>query len=277
MKPRYLLYLFLFNLALLTGGCDWECLFFHRNSKLELVLTKENAYLCFPRWSPDDRIFYLEKIAEPWWGYGTLKVVNLDGTDEREVIDGLWTYFDLSDDGSKIAVTNDTIILLITPEGEVLDTIYHSQPYVECLRFGHEDTFLYYYAWGGGRSQRGFYRLNLYTGEEEFVKPYEEMGFDGFEVVADTIVLMGSYPSLNPTNSQYLITEGGGLYLFSLSTGDTIRLDARPYCNSGIKFPSWDPSGKDVIFSAGEMIGCIDPGCRLINLEIWILRDVLEE
>ncbi len=293
MKAKFFIGLGL--LVFLKGcGVDWFSWFiFRRNPNLKSVISEENCHLIMPCWHPDGKIFYLEIAGSD---AGTLMVVNADGSGKKKVIDGAWSYLTMSRDGTNLAVIKGKlsveywgvyidsggILILLTPDGEILDTVPTSQPYVLTCRFGWSDTFLYYYAYGSENdSSWGFYRINLYTWEEKFIEQCRDLNIMGFEVTPDGEIVEGMQ-SFNPVDHQYIISpqylfgsveKGEGLILLNFLSGEMDTLDTAPYPCAVILYPSWSPLGKDVVFSSAKCVG--DP-VRPTWFEIWILKDVLE-
>jgi len=306
-KMRVLLLIFMF----LFSGCGliewpWET-WLHRNPNLHLFLKKEGGYSLFkPVCSPNGKIYYIQQ------GYFSSQVsglmrINADGSGDTLLLEGHFRHLTMSRDGSKLVVIPTSCSsfispeevdihakeypILLTSEGTIIDTIFFSQSKVLYAEFGWNDLYLYCYAYGDSSNMDkwGFYKVNLLSHEETFIKrmDIDSVGCGGFFLSpADSIVVGYYYGKVNPVYSDYIIEvdgpvnyEGGRTYnweggLLLISKDTTIIINVSPYKYSALAFPDWSSDGKDVIFSGGNCAG--DP-MRLQTYELWILKDVIEK
>jgi Tol biopolymer transport system component len=314
MKEKKLL-LSTIILFLTISGCrkqneEWE-----RNPNLRLLISyANNRRSCFnPVWaSTGDKIYYLLTPVgkHPWEAGGQLRVINVDGTGDKLVLDGEFGALAISSDGSQLALTADATsdkggrLILIDINGSILDTISTCAPKVLDVEFGTDSSKLYYFAYDeNSDSLDGFYEINLETDiETRLISLKRTPVFRGFDISnSDSLLFYENilyniidsasqaysncrtsvWPQFCPTNETFVAFGSGSnpegyLMLLNLNTNNCIQLEAKPYEYSALLGPYWNPTGDQMIFPSATTWRGEDLPLYPRHFELWILEKVWE-
>ncbi|MBS4014871.1 MAG: PD40 domain-containing protein, partial [Candidatus Latescibacteria bacterium] len=291
-KTILLICILVLIVILMNLGCDWP-IFFRRNSNLKLLISKEGYSAFNPVWTPDgNKIYYLMVQQE---GYiesygGQLRVINIDGSNDRLVLDGTFGSLAITQDCSKLSLTCGNIkeggsLILTDTLGNILDTLSAYPQKVCDVEFNRTGNTAYYFAYN-----EGFFKVNFETGMADTVLPWDII--NGFDVWDDSLIIFGGklYNLINRNitdyfhlriyqHAQFLPFSANQIisatrdkaYISNLELEKYEELDVCPYWNSYISFPYWSPDGEKIVFSASKMKG--DPN-RPTNHELWILEKI---
>jgi Tol biopolymer transport system component len=287
---------------------------FKRNPNLEIFLSDSlsNFHLNYfsPIWAPSgDKIYCIARKEEENRIRHMLIYITLPNKKIFTVVKDSVMLFTLSHEGNEIAYVKGTsdwdpfpgehieplieekivFINLLTGERKIFSP---SCPYVEDLKYTHDDKFLIFLA-KGDTSISGFYSLDLSTWKETLILKIpltkEDIASFILHPQSDSIIKGMSenmwYPQFNPTNSNMLCTvkdwsftdlwkensEDEEIFLLDLSTGDKKPLNAKPYYYTDIGRVSFSPDGSKIIFSAARP-DIFEGGIFFDYQELWILN-----
>jgi hypothetical protein len=224
--------------------------------------------------------------------FGSIYSINVDGTNNKEVLHGMYNALAISPDGKRLAVhlltgnyydpQPESLIIIYHLSDAKCDTYSTVKRWIWDIEFASDTQWLYYSVDAGtsGYNRTEFYRLNLSNSANELLKTIDE-GIGGFDLTSDDSIYFDleiALPQINPTNEKYAIgTPGFEGLVFTLRNIETHKLDSLahsliPYRGS-VGYPYWFPNGKDIVFMAkpyseplGEIAG-----------EIWILENFFEQ
>ncbi len=277
---------------------------FKRNPNLELLLKNDWDSFFNPVWAPNGKdIYYLKAHEErlPTRATalakgGELWKINIHTREKKFLLKGPFCSLAISPDGSRLALSYEfeeyhgtweggPLILAYT-QGNILDTLPTSLPFILDVEFSSDGSKLYYYAYDTVNREIpfGFYRINLDGSGEELVKieNYKNRAF--FGLIQDTIVWGYKNCKLNPVKNAFMVFIEGDVILCcsemkikNLENNETFIPDADPYGPperaSGFESAYWSPDGEKLVLSVGKVEGGDEPasvGC----LELWILHKI---
>jgi Tol biopolymer transport system component len=280
---------------------------FQRNPNLRLLVShiEENRACFSPVWSPDgNKIYYLLTPYRkmPMEAGGQLYAIDVDGSNDRLILDGEFGSLAISPSGDMLALTcNATAVeggALITTDtaGQNIDTIVTTKKRVFDVEFNSDGKRLIYFIYCPPESLNfnGFYSYDLEAGIEEKLFFLQATG--GFDISDDDTLLFADWMwsrlyNLSDTTyvlydfslswpqfyGNYVITSivdgSGELYLVNIENGEYVIIDSQPYENTGSFQPYWSPDGAQLVFSSSMLLG--DPW-KPYYYELWILEDVWE-
>jgi len=279
-----------------TGG--WCEIKHPLNPNLKLVVGDTTAifdslHCSYPVVSPDGKkVYYLCVNTDSTYGFyelpvGDIWAVNVDGSNNRLLLDGVYHLLSISHDGSRLAfqscrgsyndpVPESLILIVHLRESTIanIESLWVTQKGINKIEWSSDDEYLYY------QSLNFIYRLQLSNGVEELVTSIP--GIKGFDLFKDNTIYYDSViknPQINPIHQNYVIGTkyefSGSLLIRNISQGTLSELPAscEPYGISGlIGYPYWFPDGNTIVFAATPYVeGTHAPA------EIWILENFFEQ
>ncbi len=280
---------------LLLAGCGGEP--FERNVNLG-VISEEVSYLEYfmPKYDGNnDRLFYIfnEKgyldnfdISIFDRGSDFYCSDSFDISKKKLLIEGEFCCFDISDGGDTVVLATGNaseggriVMADISSDSIILDTIETSQEHIVWVKFSNNGDKIYYATID---EPSGYYVINMDGTGEELVEGADSVM--PFDLTKDDSIISGVYPAVNPVDDRYVVmvyppeSYGGSsdikktdLILIDREEGDTTFLNAMPYEESKLLYPSWMPDGRSVIFSCKARV-MTDP--VIYATEIWMLKDI---
>ncbi len=292
---------YLFILFLFLNGCilQWPFDTFERNKDLSQITYMEDWIGFFvPKYDENrDRLYYL--VSEGI--YDDLNIIIFDeggylycmdsfdySTQRRLPIKGQEKFcsFDISDNGDTIVLATGNaseggriVMADISSDSIILDTIETSQEHIVWVKFSNNGDKIYYATID---EPSGYYVINIDGTGEELVEGADSVM--PFDLTKDDSIISGVYPAVNPVDDRYVVMvyppESYGrsseikktdLILIDREEGDTTFLNAMPYEESRLLYPSWMPDGSSVIFSCKAKV-MTDP--IMYGTGIWILNNI---
>ena len=293
------------------------CHEFERNPALEVFLSDSLSYhplnYYSPVWAPSgDKIYCIGmKVKEMGTVVRMLICINLPNKKRSVIVKDSVMHFTLSHNGNEIAyvkgatgreyvgehttpLIEEKIVFINLVTGERKE-FSPTLPYIEDLKYTHDDKFLIFLA-KGDTSISGFYSLNLSTWEDSLIlkipiKKETPLSFT-LHPQNDRIIMDASedmwYPQFHPNNLTLLCTvrdanardqknspdqldEDEEIFLLDLSTGEKKPLNAKPYWATDIGRLSFSPDGSKIIFSAARPEN-FERIPLFICQELWILN-----
>ena len=271
---------------LLSSDCAGRS-FFRRNPHLRLILTERPRgsgrarSLYYPVWSPDgSAIYYLcTSDRTQLWSGGSLWRVASDGADPESLASGPFCAVTVARDGQRLVLCTGrraaggrlAVLDLASRRMETLET---SQSDLIDLAVGRADPTRVYYC----SMSRGLYRISMDGSGETLWDAQVTWHFD--LTPTDSVVTKSNIIKVSVSPDGQRIAYPGviedcaenDLFVATVDSTATTRLDANPYEWSQNSFPSWSPDGKKLIFSAQELL----PGDPTIpaEAELWILEEL---
>ncbi|MEO0290832.1 MAG: WD40 repeat domain-containing protein [candidate division WOR-3 bacterium] len=268
-----------------------------RSPNLKLIAKPVPPFKAYsdPVYSPSGKIYYLAayKINEGMWVKQALKVINIDGTGDRILLQGNFQCLDISPRYDRLIIgTDDGKLILVDTSGSVISeykTFFHYDSVcIICVRYSCSDSYVYY---TGGLGS--IFRMNLIDSTEEFIQaesspfdlicPYNRIfrslgftGDGGWPSVFSDSFFVATY--FNTPDLIDLTPEGeeNQYVLMGLlkDPQNVIRLnEIKPYEKSTFYRPIFSPDGKKLIFSAYDARWEQNPHSRFYlaeYLELWI-------
>ena len=275
---------------------------FNRNPNLLQVKVGEFESYYLPIYSPSGEYLYFIKVPIES-GLSSLEIYEKGGSlyrttqglssgfPEEEVLKGEFAAFDISVDGNRIAVVEGNaetggMIKIVDLKKDTTYLLPTTQDSIIWVKFSKVEDKIYYAALD---EPSGYYRISLDGSGEELVRL--EKNPRCFDLThKDSIYDDGAYPALNPADEEYVVMvypeESYGnilldttdvspqtidLILVNRFSNDTTFLDARPYQEARIVYPSWSPDGRNIVFSC-KGVFTYDP--ITYRSEIWIIKNV---
>jgi len=288
-KALKILFLLILLAVLIFVSCGYT-----PPENLTKLVEMDGYTLYCPVWSPAGKIYFLatdRKLGSSSYFGGPLWVCDTSGENLRLLLDGLFGYLAISNDGSKLALTcgylfnegidEGGVLIVVDSCGNILDTIPTSEPRVVTARFSYDGNKIYYCAFGGDSD--GFYRANINGTNEEFLQGVGYSPFfdvtEGGRLIVDPII--GATCDVSPVDSNLVIgaetytwAMGPSLILHNLTTREDSIIDVKPYKSTAASFPYWSTDGYKIVFTAapkGGFEGWPGYGC------LWILDLTKEE
>jgi Tol biopolymer transport system component len=294
-------YLFIITIVIFLHSCN-SPEEFERNPNLIFLGGDLHSYI-MPVWSPDGQtIFYLIYSECPKIGdCGYLKAVNVDGSNDRFIVEEPFGVLAVSPDGNRLAMTRDAtteeggILILIDIDGANEETLTTSLPFVFDVKFFSNGLSLIYNGHGANDpDSNGFYTIDVNGLNEKFILEADRFHFDLSP--NDSLIFYGNYTYSLADSSLKSYQVGGewfrfhpvdpnlvilsdirvrflnDLYLLDLSSDKKTLLEARTYEKSSNLFASWSPDGSMIVFSSAESIEG-DPSYYR-NHELWMLMNI---
>ncbi|MDH5683493.1 MAG: hypothetical protein OEZ20_03405 [candidate division WOR-3 bacterium] len=265
---------------------------------MKLLLRKEGYSAFNPVFSPDgSKIFYLlADIGNSVKNGGHLRVINIEGSVDRLLLDGIFGSLAISPDGEKLILTTGDIfydtssIIIVDTSGVMVDTL-QIEVSIKDVEFGKDINEIYYF-----RNGLGFYKYSFIDSSENLVLELNE-SFDelqGFDIKDDSLLffkgilyfLAGDssknflqifWSKFSPQSSKLLVGTTswafyttGDLYLLRIDTNTHEELKAIPYSHSTIVQPDWSPCGEKIVFAANDQTG----RASSTGFELWILEKI---
>jgi WD40 repeat protein len=273
---------------------------FKRNPNLEIFLSDSlsNFHLNYfsPIWAPSgDKIYCIGRKEGATKIRSMLISIALSDKKPDTLVKDSVIMFTLSHNGNEIAyvkssipVIEEKIVFINSQSGEIINIFSPTLPYIEDLKYTHDDKFLIFLA-KGDTSISGFYSLDLSTWKETLILkiPFPKNYFGSFTLhpQSDSIIRGDTeciwYPVFHPFEFSYLIAvknrywrvpdEDEEIFLLDLSTGDKKPLNAKPYYYTDIERVSFSPDGSKIIFSAVKP-HIFEGGVHFDYQELWILN-----
>ncbi|MFB0509318.1 MAG: TolB family protein, partial [bacterium] len=159
---------------------------------MKLLLRKEGYSAFNPVFSPDgSKIFYLlADIGNSVKNGGHLRVINIEGSIDRLLLDGIFGSLAISPDGEKLILTTGDIfydtssIIIVDTSGIMVDTL-QIEVSIKDVEFGKDINEIYYF-----RNGLGFYKYSFIDSSENLVLELNE-SFDellGFDIKDDSLL-----------------------------------------------------------------------------------------
>lgn len=299
-------------LAFLWGwGCGLYKPEFERNPDLALLTADGDLSCINPVWSPNGQTIYF--IMDGTWGIpdngGSLWAVDINGDNERLILDGQFGAVAISPDGTRLALTRAPtiseggLLILVDSNGANEETLAISCTRVQDVEFSSDGSELYHFGEGA------FYSIET-EGQNE--KRLFEIGGSGrcwgFDISPNDSILfyhgdygentgsfaysipdssmMSSYqtsatrPQFCPVDANVVAFTGGfggdgDVWVLYLDTGKASTLNAKTFERSSSMLPYWSPDGSKIVFSSSECTG-EHPGEPHTPqaYDLWILEEV---
>jgi Tol biopolymer transport system component len=295
-------------LSYFFGGCGCNPCEpeFERNPQLRRLVSYHLRDCYNPVFSLDgERIYYLRtrEYGSFFFEGGQLRCINIDGTNDRLILDGNYGTLAISSNGEKLALTIDAgyykggRIGIVDTSGANFELLDTSSDSIIRVEFSQDCSSLFFCD-----HHSKYSRINLDgTSETELFESQANEGTYGFDVSnEDKLIVFSDFIerelrsfiySLNDSSKSELVTHVGGpqfspinrdiiLYCptnysmdgfrkINIQTGAITNLDSRTYKYSCSKFPYWSWDGKKIVFAGSELSG--DP-LGPEDYEIWVVE-----
>jgi Tol biopolymer transport system component len=294
-------YIYILTIAIFLNSCN-SPEEFERNPNLIFLAGSLHSYI-MPVWSPDGQtIYYLLSNPCPKIGdCGYLKAINVDGSNDRFIVEGPFGALAISPDGNRLALTRDAtneeggMLVLMDTNGSNEETLTTSLPYVLDVKFFSDGMSLIYNGYGANDpDSNGFYTIDVDGLNESFILKADSFLFD--LAPNDSLIYFGNYTytfsdstlksyqidgewtRFSPNDPNLVILSDisvraiNDLYLLELISEKRTLLEARTYEKSSNLFATWSPDGSMIVFSSAEWIEG-DPSFYRDH-ELWIFTDV---
>jgi len=240
---------------------------------LTKLIEMDGHTLYCPVWSPAGKVYF---IKNKYYGNdlgGELWVCDTTGENLRLLLDGIFGYLAISNDGSKLALTcgylltwdDGGALIIVDTSGSILDTIPTSKPKVVSARFSYDGNKIYYYACEGSPTlSKGYiYSVNIDGINEVLIDSANYPIFfdvtEGGRIIGDPGPIIHD---LSPVDSNLLVTGeiklapgAECLGIHNLATQVDSNITVKPYKHSAVAFPFWAPTGDKIVFTAAECSG----------------------
>jgi WD40-like Beta Propeller Repeat len=280
--------------------CDWP-LFFKRNSNLKLLLAKDGYSMFNPAWSPDGKMIYylMLNLSIYGGGYidgygGQLRAIDIDGSNDKLILDGTFGSLAISPSGSKLALTCGNIsgggdLIIVDTSGNILDTLVGQQRKVVDVEFNEKESAVYYFV-----LNEGFFKMNMASLIEDTVFLLRSETRVDLDIWKDSLlifsnklldllndslrvidpILLSSDPQFSPFCAETIVSAQYDEFIITdLKNNKEKDLNALPYWASFACFPYWSPDGEKIVFSASKM-RTGDLPSRPTYFELWILEKI---
>lgn len=280
------------------GGCFEKPRPTNPNLRFLVGDTLNHSVHCsHPVVSPDGNVVYYlransDSVRFDELTFGSIYSIDVDGTDNKEVLYGKYNALAISPDGKKLAVhpltgshsdpQPESLIMIFHLSDAKCDTYPSVKHWIWDIEFAADTQWIYFSVDAGTPSynRTEFYRLNLSDSTNELLKTID-WGIGGFDLTNNDSIYFDleiAFPQINSLQKKYVIgTPRFEDLIFVLRNTETNKLDSLadsliPY-NGGVGHPYWFPNGKDIVFMAkpynepaGEIAG-----------EIWILTNFFDQ
>ena len=265
-------------LVLLAFGLS--CDLFRTHKEPKLILKKDPTpaghyfFLGCPVLAHDStRLYYIQDTTLNVSGRtaaidlkGDLRVFSLGDSSDRLLLPGLYHSISLSPDGRQIVLLNGwqtrwydsaPMFVLLDTGASVVDSVFVDSSArwgTYDVSFSRTDEELVFNTMDQPVESTAFYALRPVAGERRrhiLTLPGRRCGFDLFDgdsIYIDT--LEESYPSVNPVNNKWVISDWT---LWDRVTGSGTPLDrfSEPLSIADvIQWPGWTPDGRSIVFAA---------------------------
>lgn len=268
------------NLKLLVGDTTTDYDTIHCSNPVVSPDGKTVYYLCAPRDSID---FYVVAL-------GTVYAINVDGTNNKKILDGIFNALAISHDGNKLAIhpyknyfylEPESLILVLNSPGSKIDSYPTPKHHVIDAEFSADGQWLYYTVDASSPShvRTEIYRIKLSDSTNELIQTMD--GYHGFDLYIDNRIYFDpviTFPQIEPTKEKYVI--GASYYsdfklmMRNIEEDTLMKLPDSliPYDHGAVGFPYWFPDGNSIVFAAQPYKeGSGAPA------EIWILENIFEQ
>lgn len=254
-----------------------------------------SAHCHHPVVSPDGNLVYYlransDSVRFDELTFGSIYSINVDGTGNKEVLNGKYNALAISPDGKKLAVhplagslhnpEPESLIIIFNLSNAKCDTYPAVGHRIWDIEFSKGNEIVYYsIVIPGYPCTIEIYSLNLLDSTNTRIDSlYRLFGFDAF--INDSIYIDSNIalPQINPVLEKYVIgTPEYQSWVFTLRNIETHKLDTLPDSlvpyNGSVGYPYWFPNGKDIVFMAKPYSG---PSDRIAG-EIWILTNLFDQ
>lgn len=221
---------------------------------------------------------------------GAVYTLNVDGNNNREIIEGKFNALSISYDGGKLGIhpyggsyselAPESLILIYDLNDSKIDSYPVIKKEIKDIEFAEDGQWVYYSVDASTASfnRTEFFRLHLSDSSNELLQTVDwYLGFDLFKdnsLYFDSIMV---YPQINLLQENYAIGNSGyfgnQFLMRDTETDSLLNLPDSliPYVDGSIGFPYWFSDGNTIVFSAQPYeAGSSAPA------EIWILENVFE-
>ncbi|MGQ9535559.1 MAG: hypothetical protein ACUVTF_10095 [bacterium] len=262
------------------------------NLKFLIGDTLNHSFHCsHPVVSPEGNVIYYlransDSVRFDELTFGSIYSINVDGTENKEVLYGKYNALAISPDGKRLAVhpltgshsalQPESLILIFHLSDAKIDTYPAVKRWIMDTEFAADTQWLIYIVW---QDPIEIYRLNLSDSTSELIQSVAWAG--GFDLFNNDSLYFDSsmaYPQVNPVYEKYVIgTPGFENLVFTLRNTETNKLDSLagsliPY-NGPVGYPYWFPNGKDIVFMAKPYN---EPADEIAG-EIWMLTNFFDQ
>lgn len=309
---KIILWVLLFFHIFAVWGCNPFKSEFERNPNLRLLVSYHLRDCYNPVFSPDgERIYYLRtrEYGSFFYEGGQLRCINIDGTNDKLILDGNYGTLAISSIGDKLALTIDAgyykggRIGIVDTSGANFELLDTSSDSIIRVEFSQDCSSLFFCD-----HHSKYFKINLDgTSETELFESQANEGIYGFDVSNDDKLIVFSdfigdklrafiysiddgskselvgviarQPQFSPINKDIILYgptnySMDGFREINIQTGSITNLDSRTFEYSCSEFPYWSWDGKKIVFAGSELSG--DP-LGPEDYEIWLLEGLTVE